>query len=636
MPIWPETRLFPRRRLLLGLLVWGVFVLVSLGWPRYFAYPAVIHCILLWAPTLIVGPAFGYLLRSDLERPGWRGKLFLAQTQLEFPAALLLLGAFSLPSGAGAAALVLPWLLLTLSLAFQGGLLLLERWLYAEEWALSLALLFLPVGAVWMLASRLGLALAGFPPVIVILTAVHFHFAGFSACLVLGASGRLLMPVASERVRRLFVLSVVGALLGIPLLALGILAFPLLELCSALVFAVSLWLWALLCAGCLWPQLRTQKKPVWVQGLLGVAVLSIWVSMAWAVFYALGAFGLIPGPAILTMVAWHGVLNAFGFASCALLVLVWLHPPARQAFAAIPFSRFWSPGFVGPQFFQRQGWVPELVKADAPRGLIDDLDSFARPDLVTQTMPPAIRHFYEMTQDHALRVRPEWQWGFRLGGRLFRALMNRIGQMALPVAAERTEDLIDSRILPLNSECDGRQQVRAWVRTYAETQQAVYAAAYSQHQRAGQTFMNIAFPLPGGNLTSILRLDWQGRTLSLSSLSEAKIRRLLQHEEQQRGARAKMTGSEPQKTASVQVRDQGVYLVFAGCVWRLPINESIYVWAREDVSNWPFELPAETTVLARHDMWFLGLLCLRLYYTIYPESTPSPNENSGQNSGAKK
>lgn len=591
-------------RLLLGLGLWLLFLaLPLLGWHRAFSYPGIINAVYLWAPACLVGPSIWRLLGADLSRVGWRGRFFRLQIIFELPAVVLLYLSFLLPSGPLAALFVLPWLILVLSLAFQGLLLLLERWQYPEELSLSMALIFLLVGAVWLSASRLGLSFLGFPPVIVILTAVHFHFAGFASCLILGAVGRVILPEASPFFKNVYYVLLVGALLGIPLLALGILAFPSLEIVSALVFTASLWLWALFVLGLLLPKL-TQVLP---RLLLFVAVASIFWSMAWAVRYALGTYLGLNWVGILTMAGVHGAVNAFGFASSGLLALMILQPKPRQNVTQIPFSRLWSAGFVGPEFFHKQNLVAQPssdTQQTQPTGLIDDITSFSRPDFDVAELPESIRLFYEQTQSHALRVSPEWQPGFVWLGRLFRRLMNRIGQMALPIEAEGPADVIDSQILPLRSQIDGRDNVRAWVRTYTETGQAVYAAAYSQHQNDGQTYMNIAFPLPGGHLTSILRLDWHQKTLCLSSLPQQKINTNL--------------GIHPAFSFEKN-QHQGVYLCGAGITVRLPINESIYVWSPEDVPYWPWGIPEQVTVLARHDMWLMGILCLRLYYSIYPE-----------------
>jgi hypothetical protein len=51
-------------------------------------------------------------------------------------------------------------------------------------------MLYLPIGGAWLVASRLGIQPLGFGDTIVLLTAVHFHFAGFAAPVLAGLAGR--------------------------------------------------------------------------------------------------------------------------------------------------------------------------------------------------------------------------------------------------------------------------------------------------------------------------------------------------------------------------------------------------------------------------------------------------------------
>ena len=134
------------------------------------------------------------------------------------------------------------------------------------------------------------------------------------------------------------------------------------------------------------------------------------------------------------------------------------------------------------------------------------------------------------------------------------------------------------------------------MRTYVDTHSVAYAAAYSQHRQRDdqrQVYMNIAFPLPYSQMTSVLRLD----TLTAAD----KIQTLC------------LTSLPVQQ----QFGDQGVYWVIRGFGVRLPINETIQVFTPEQGSDWPAEVLPQTKLLAQHDMWVLGLHCLRLHYLIY-------------------
>jgi hypothetical protein len=172
--------------------------------------------------------------------------------------------------------------------------------------------------------------------------------------------------------------------------------------------------------------------------------------------------------------------------------------------------------------------------------------------------------------------------------------------MNLPLTAETGEDHIESVIVPLKDSEDGRINVRGWIRTYSNTGEAVYVAAYAHHSFEGQTYMNIAFPLPGGNLTSILRLEAMGG---------------------HRGAKGIVLTTFPTREFT---GDEGVYLALFSARLRLPFNETIRVWT-PSMPEVPPELRPQgagnVTVVARHEVWLFGVKFLTLDYFIFPTET---------------
>jgi hypothetical protein len=218
-----------------------------------------------------------------------------------------------LDPGTVAAALVLPWLLVTTLIAVIGLWRLLQtRLRRPAEISISAGLIYLPIGAVWLLAYRLGLHPIGFGDTIVLLTAVHFHFAGFAAPILAGltaswpatgASKTLLVPVA-----------VVGVIAGTPLVATGITSSPPIALVGALVISAGLLALAILN---LTNVVRTLKSSI-VQVLLVISSLAVLPAMALACAYA---YSIVFKKLIIDipqMAMTHGVINAFGFVLCGL------------------------------------------------------------------------------------------------------------------------------------------------------------------------------------------------------------------------------------------------------------------------------------------------------------------------------
>jgi len=182
------------------------------------------------------------------------------------------------------------------------------------------------VGALWVVADAFGLAPLGFSSLIVRLTAVHFHYAGFVLPVIAAV-------VAAAYPNGLTRAAAVAGLLGVPATALGITAVqlgapPWVEAVFAapmvagglLVGAVHLAL-----AGGAW---SAASRPA-VRALRLIVGLTLLGTMALAGAYA--ARGWLPwAPTIPQMVAWHGLGNALGVALCG-LTACWLDRATRPA-----------------------------------------------------------------------------------------------------------------------------------------------------------------------------------------------------------------------------------------------------------------------------------------------------------------
>ncbi|HEX8921557.1 MAG TPA: YndJ family transporter, partial [Pyrinomonadaceae bacterium] len=433
-----------------------------------------------------------------------------------------------------------------------------------------------------------------FGDTIVLLTAIHFHYAGFAAPIIVGMTGRMLVD-EDVRARRLLWISCVAVITGTPLVAAGITFSPGLALVGACVIAVGLWLLAALVV---WRVLYSLPSHAGARVMLLISSASSCAAMVLACLYA---YSIVAGRLILSipqMAMFHGVANALGFSLCGLIAWCFIKPEARTLLPGLPFSVLSSRGYVGPNYFEQHKAISNSkVK---PRGLVDDLNTYRRADFDPATIHTDVRDFYEQTDRYGLLVRPRWSPGFRLGGRIAHRLGTLVGQMRLPVAAEHSEDRIESRILPIEDSVDGREGVRAWVRTYEGTKKAMYVAAYATHRERGDTYMNIAFPYPGGNVSSILHMRALG--------------------EEKGASRGVILSTLPGVHAG---GDQGVYFANRLLPVRLPINETITVWA-VDKSDAPFNVPVTTAnalVLARHEMWLFGIKFLELDYEIFPAQT---------------
>lgn len=266
--------------------------------------------ILLLAPLVIVPLAIQNASEQELGR---------AQSHWRLPAAGLLLIAYLLDPGLGTGWLAVPWLIFAFSL-FGSVFRIWQRQgkPISHFWVLRLAaLLYLSIGAMWALADRFHWQPMGFDPLIVLLTAVHFHYAGFA---LLWLAGKALKQCRQNWEKHLISIVV----LGVPLTAVGITTShwqwsPIIEVGAVISMATGG-----IAVGMLY--LRTAfagNHHLLTRFLWVLAGLSLLVGMSLAILYGIRYYRPIPWLSIPWMYFTHGLLNSLGFALCGLLGFWW-------------------------------------------------------------------------------------------------------------------------------------------------------------------------------------------------------------------------------------------------------------------------------------------------------------------------
>lgn len=225
-------------------------------------------------------------------------------------AAIALIGAFAIQPGPIAGLLALPWL------AIGGGSAVLALLAVARDerrtrigrrhavWATTL---FLAIGAGHAMADRLGIHLLGFSPLIVLLTAVHFHVAG----VILVTAGLRAMDARGTGIA---VAGVAVLIIGMPVTALGFLGFPIATLVGSIAVASGGMAIGIATLGSL-PTMRRGGARL----LGGIAAMSLLLAMPLAVAYAVGTWSGSTWIDLPTMARTHGVLNGLGFAIPAMV-----------------------------------------------------------------------------------------------------------------------------------------------------------------------------------------------------------------------------------------------------------------------------------------------------------------------------
>lgn len=289
---------------LAGGAVWVALVCLTVRSPFEAAW---MHAMLLFA-ALVLLPLVLDLAGDDAV--SWSTRALQACAWGQLPAALLLLAAYGLAPGWFAAWCAMPWLGITALIALAGFVRLVRRRPQSLDAAcVDVGLVYLVIGGVWTLAGRLGLHPLGFDPVVVELTAVHFHYAGLILPVVTGLVIQRLPDSIAARVAGW------GVITGVPLVALGITATQLrfgqfIETSAG---------WWLALAGVLVAGLHLRLAPrrgdlPLVRGLWLIAGGSLLWTMLLAAGYALRSYpSWLPALDISAMRALHGTANALGF-----------------------------------------------------------------------------------------------------------------------------------------------------------------------------------------------------------------------------------------------------------------------------------------------------------------------------------
>lgn len=243
--------------------------------------------------------------------------------------AALAVVAMWLPPGKRAGLVSLGWMVICGLMAAAGaaelGSLIL-RWLtpyppgesrlrsHLSEIAACVARLDLAVGGAWLVTSRFGVRPMGIQEPIGLLTAVHFHFAGFATAMIASTTLRC----AEKRGEQRWLRRVVMLVISLPVVvAAGFVISPALKMAAAVVFSGSVAGLALF----LWAQGGLVEDSL-ARKLLRTASAVVLVGMALSATYAVADFvgsDLLPIPRMATT---HGVINAVGF--CLFGLLGWL------------------------------------------------------------------------------------------------------------------------------------------------------------------------------------------------------------------------------------------------------------------------------------------------------------------------
>ncbi|MED1806941.1 YndJ family protein [Bacillus subtilis] len=426
-----------------------------------------------------------------------------------------------------------------------------------EETSVLFGLIYLAGGGFWFFAYAAHLQIMQFGPLIILLTAVHFHYSAFLIPIFNGLLGRTI------RKHRMLYSWITWVILLSPLLiALGITYSKTLDVIAVSIYMAAIYLHAFLVFTAAF---RTKTGTFLIR--LSSAVLMI--TIAFSMIYSFGVFRQEVTLTINQMIWIHGFVNAFGVILPALIG--WRIEDAKpfDADSVKTFSRIYGKRKIGEEF------LANIQAENNARysGLVDDMGSLRSKDFSPEKLAPLILSFYEQTIEYNIKAKVTWSTWFRPLAIIYEWFSRRIGQIHLSTNPDWYR--MYSKIKGVHSKKDGRERVRAWIRTN-EKNETIFTALYSVYRSNGEGYMNISLPLPFSSMTGILKPYHHQEKLVLTS--------------RRRKSRA---------------GDEGIYLQTRAGTCPLPLSETFLIEASHD-----------NKLTAVHHMWLFGIKFLTVHYSI--------------------
>jgi hypothetical protein len=292
-----------RPPILLGCVVWLILALASFASGVHLG---IIEVLFLLGPWVVVP------LGADLVHGKGSSKRSAVLDWVLFTAASLTTVSFFVGNRIAAAWLASSWLLVCAGFAGDG----LRRFVSSgtksfAQFCFAVGEGYLLVAGAWLVASRAGLQLLAFREPIVLLTAVHFHFAGFASAVLAGLTYE---RFRESRWKAALQAVLVAVVCGPGILGLAFLLGPKVKLVAALLIALG----QIGLAGAM-VRVGIAEKNSSGRWLLFVAGGSVTAGMILAAVWAIGDYPLQAFVNIRQMAEFHGVLNAVGFVLCGLL-----------------------------------------------------------------------------------------------------------------------------------------------------------------------------------------------------------------------------------------------------------------------------------------------------------------------------
>ncbi|MFS0656223.1 YndJ family protein [Bacillus sp. 179-C3.3 HS] len=454
------------------------------------------------------------------------------------------------------------WLVYTGVLALFGFTRLLKRGFFPlHELMIDGALMYIALGGFWFWLYTADIQVMTFSPMIVLLTAIHFHYSAFFIPIFYGLLGR-------QQTKETILYKVAGwvILLSPIMIAVGISFSRLFDTFSVILYVIALYLYGILC-------MKTVFRSTVAKGLIVFSSCILMGTIVLSLLYSAGMLLHVTYLSINQMIWFHGSVNACFVVLPGLIGWLIESPSIRFKKRTFPLSRVHG-RFHFMSFQNERGHDRQKI------GLVDSLDQLNGHTFSASKVSPVIRKFYENPMQFTLKAAVCFHWWVRPFVFCLQPAFKKIGQLYL--GTSRIPYVMHGGLCHFQHPQEDRENVRAWIR-HNEKGRQVFFALYALHHDEDTGYMNIALPLPYSQLTAILKPFNVQDDFLLKSTSP-------------KGS----TG------------DEGLYLHTPFITMKLPMEE--YFLMRPET---------EDSLKAVHQMKLFGLPFLTIQYQINSISCPS-------------
>ncbi|MEH7203584.1 YndJ family protein [Bacillus safensis] len=447
------------------------------------------------------------------------------------------------------------WFLYTIILALYGFTCLLKRGTFPlHELMIDGAWMYLALGGLWFWLYTADIQVMTFSPIIVLLTAIHFHYSAFFIPLFYGLLGR-----QREKETALYKAAGWGILLSPVMIAVGISFSRLFDTFSVMLYVIALYLYGILC-------MKTRFRSTVAKRLVVFSSCILMATIVLSLLYSAGMLMRVTYISIDQMIWFHGSINAFFVILPGLIGWLIEGPKDQLKQKNFPISSVHGR-------FHKISFQKERMHDREKLGLVDSLDDLNGTTFSAERVSPVIRRFYENPTVFTLKAAVCFHWWVRPFVFLLQPMFKKIGQLYL--GTSRIPYEMKGRLTTFQHPKEERKNVRAWIR-HNEKGEQVFFALYAHHHDSAAGYMNIALPLPYSQMTAILKPFNEKEDLLLKSACP-------------KGS----TG------------DEGLYLHTPFITMKLPMEESFHMKPETDKS-----------LTAVHQMKLFGIPFLTIHYQI--------------------